>query len=205
MPPSSTHPRAPVLVTGFEPFGGALHNPSLQIAQALDGRRVAGRRVVGAVLPTVFGTAAKQLLALVEQHRPALVLCLGQAGGRAAMSFERVAINLDDAGIPDNAGAQPRDRPVLPGGPAAYFATVPVKAMHAALCAAGLPAELSSSAGSFVCNHVFYALLHALAAQPARVPAGFIHLPWLPEQGTPALPLAEMLRGAELAIGAALA
>jgi len=195
---------APVLVTGFEPFGGNRDNPSLQVARALHGRRTAGRRVVGAALPTAFGSAAEHLLGLLQAQRPALVLCLGLAGGRAAISFERVALNLEDAGIADNQGAQPVDRPVASGGPAAYFATVPVKAMQAAVRAAGLPAELSLSAGTFVCNHVFYALLHALAGQPDAPPAGFVHLPWLPEQGSPALPLADMVRGIELAIGAAM-
>ena len=127
------------------------------------------------------------------------MLCLGQAGGRANIGLERVAINVDDARIPDNAGRQPIDEPVVMGGPAAYFSSLPLKACVQALGDAGLPAEVSNSAGTFVCNHVFYSLMHALAERgddPAcsAVRAGFVHLPWLPEQGSPSLPLADMIK-----------
>ncbi len=179
-----------LLLTGFEPFGGQDRNPSALVAQALHGEVVAGHRVEAAVLPTAFGAALERLDALLAQHRPALVVACGQAGGRAAIGLERVAINLEDAPLADNAGARPVDRPVVPGGPAAYFATLPVKAVREALHAAGLPAEVSHSAGTFVCNHVFYGLMHRLA-QPAwaDVRGGFVHLPWLPGQGEPSLPL----------------
>lgn len=202
-------PRRPpcVLVTGFEPFGGDSANPSWMSAQALHGRLVLGHRVVAARLPTTFGDAAAALRELLGHFRPELVLCTGQAGGRTALSLERIAINVDDARIPDNAGAQPVDAPVVPGGPAAYFSTLPIKAMRAALLDAGLRAEVSQTAGTFVCNHVFYALMHELATRPAlaRTRGGFMHVPWLPSQGQPSMPLAEIVQGLQLALEAALA
>jgi pyroglutamyl-peptidase len=201
-------PRPPILVTGFEPFGGEAVNPSALVAQALHRRMIDGVPVIGAVLPCVFGTALEVLRALLDQHRPSLVLALGLAAGRSGFSLERIAINIDDARIPDNAGAQPIDTPVLAGAPAAYFSTLPVKAMVAALRAAGHPAELSQSAGTFVCNHVFYGLQHALRTRrTAR--SGFMHLPLLAEQAAgglaaPSLTLAQMVEGTALALGAAL-
>ena len=196
-----------VLLTGFEPFGGDALNPSWLAAQALRGRRIAGHRVVAAQLPTVFGASLERLDALLHQHRPALVVCLGLAAGRAALSLERVAINVQDARMPDNAGAEPVDAPVVPGGPAAYFSTLPIKAMRAAVQAAGVPAEVSQTAGTFVCNHVFYGLMHRLAAEPALAGArgGFVHVPLLPEQGTPGLALEDQVKGLRAAIAAALA
>jgi pyroglutamyl-peptidase len=137
------------------------------------------------------------------------VILLGQAGGRAAMSVERVAINVDDARIADNAGWQPVDEPVAPAGPAAYFATVPIKAMVLAMRDADVPAAVSNSAGTFVCNHLLYGVLHFLAASGRRTRAGFIHVPWLESQAVarpaePAMALATMVRGVEAAIAAAL-
>ncbi|WP_341474724.1 pyroglutamyl-peptidase I [Simplicispira sedimenti] len=137
--------------------------------------------------------------------RPALVLCLGQAGGRGALSVERIAINLVDARIPDNQGEQPVDAPVVPAGPAAYFATLPVKALHRAAQRAGLPCEVSQTAGTFVCNAVFYGLLHQLAAGAAAgARGGFVHVPWLPEQGAPAMQLRDMVRGVHAMLWAAV-
>jgi len=198
--------QARVLLTGFDPFGGARVNPSWLAVQALHGRQILGRRLVAAQLPTVFGQAWHQLHALLNRHQPELVLCVGQAGGRPALSLERVAINLDDAPLPDNAGAQPLDAPVVPAGPAAYFTTLPVKAIVAALRDEGLPAEVSHSAGTFVCNHVFYGLMHALAtdARWRHTRGGFVHVPWLPEQGKPAMPLADVVRGLRVAVRQAL-
>lgn len=195
-----------VLLTGFDPFGGELVNPSWEAVRALDGRVVDGHRLVAGQLPTCFDTSLPALDALLRQHRPALVLCIGQAGGRAAISLERVAINVQDARIPDNAGAQPVDMPVLAGGPAAYFSTLPVKAMLAGLRDQGLPAEVSQTAGTFVCNHVFYGLMHRLATDPALAAArgGFVHVPWLPAQGQPSLPVDALVRGLELAVACAL-
>ena len=170
-----------LLVTGFEPFAGDDINPSGELARALHGRPVGAARVAGVVLPCVFDTAVPALMAALAQHQPRWVLALGLAGSRSAVSVERVAVNLVDARIPDNAGAQPVDEPVVAGGPAAFFTGLPAKAIVAALRQAGWPAELSHSAGSFVCNQVFYGLMHALAGQPGVV-GGFIHLPPLPEQ-----------------------
>jgi pyroglutamyl-peptidase len=197
----------PVLVTGFEPFGGDAVNPSADVAQALHGRAIDGVPVMGAVLPCVFGGALETLRAALDMHRPRLVLALGLAASRSGFSLERVAINIDDARMADNAGALPIDVPVVPGAAAARFTTLPVKAMIAALRDAGHEAELSNSAGTFVCNHVFYGLQHAMRKRRG-VRSGFMHLPCLPGQsvaGASGLPLATMIDGVSVALGAALA
>ena len=195
-----------VLVTGFDAFGGELLNPSWLAVKALHGRQFAGHRIVAKQLPTVFDTSLVLLGALLKQHEPALVICVGQAGGRSAISLERVAININDARIADNAGAQPVDTPVVPDQPAAYFSTLPIKAMRQALLAESIAAEVSQTAGTFVCNHVFYGLMHQLAAEHGlkKTKGGFIHVPWLPEQGEPSMPLDEITRGIKLAVRVAL-
>jgi pyroglutamyl-peptidase len=175
-----------VLLTGFEPFEQAVVNPSWEVARALDGwhcpLETGQQALVRAVqLRCVFGQALQQLDAALSAHAPALVICLGLAGGRAKITPERVAINQDDARIADNAGQQPIDSPVIAGGPAAYFSSLPIKAIVRDLCAAGWPAAVSNTAGTFVCNHVFYALMHQLAGRPG-VRGGFVHLPYLPQQ-----------------------
>ena len=167
---------APVLVAGFSPFGGARSNPSADAVRRLASTWAGPEPLVTTVLPVTFADAAASLLALVDEHAPRLVVATGLADGRGAVTPERVAVNLADARIPDNAGAQPLDEPVVAGGPAAYFSTLPVKAISAALDEAGHPAAVSHSAGTFVCNHVFYALLHHLAGRDGP-PAGFVHLP----------------------------
>lgn len=177
-----------ILLTGFDAFDGETVNPSWEAVRALHGRRVGGHLVVARQLPTEFAASLRQLKAAMRELKPAIVLGVGQAGGRAQLSLERVAINLQDARIPDNAGTQPIDEPVITGGPAAYFSTLPLKVMLAALQAADLPAEISHSAGTYVCNHIAYAMLH-LAAKRRGVRAGFIHIPYLPAQ-------AARLRGA---------
>jgi pyroglutamyl-peptidase len=193
------------LVTGFDPFGGSAVNPSGDAVRALHGREIAGHRIVGGEIPTVFGASVQKLEALMDQHRPRLVVLTGQAGGRPALSLERVAINVDDARIADNAGAQPVDAPIVADGPAAYFTTLPIKAMLQALLAAGVRAEVSQTAGTFVCNHAFYGLMHLLARpQWQGVRGGLIHVPWLPEQGQPSMRLEEIMRGLEVAIACAL-
>ena len=196
-----------VLVTGFEPFGGEAINPSWMAVQALHGRIVGGHRLVGAQLPTVFDASLTVLRDLLYRHRPALVLCTGQAGGRARLSLERIAINVNDARIADNAGGQPVDTPVVAGGPAAYFTTLPIKAMLQALLDEGINAEISQTAGTFVCNHVFYGAMHEVATHPQlrHTRAGLIHVPWLPGQGQPSMALDEVVRGLKLAIECALA
>ncbi len=198
---------ARILLTGFDPFNGARVNPSWQAVQALHNRQIGGRRIVAAQLPTLFGASLRRLDTLLDQLRPELVICVGQAGGRGALSLERVAINVDDAPIPDNAGDQPVDTPVAAGAPAAYFSSLPIKAALAALRREGLPAEVSQTAGTFVCNHVFYGLMHRIATHPGlrHTRGGFVHVPWLPEQGTPHMPLGEVVRGLRVIVRSALA
>jgi pyroglutamyl-peptidase len=195
-----------VLVTGFEPFGADLLNPSWMAAQALHGRMVAGHRIVAARLPTVFDVAITVLREELLRHTPVLAVATGQAGGRGAISLERVAINVNDARIPDNAGLQPVDTPVIGGAPAAYFTTLPIKAMHAAMTKAGVASEVSQTAGTFVCNHVFYGLMHELATQRALrdTRGGFIHVPWLQGQGEPSMTLDRIVMGLKAGIECAL-
>jgi pyroglutamyl-peptidase len=207
MPRPTTFPPLPrILLTGFDAFGGDTVNPSWQAVQALHGRRIGGHRVVAAQLPTVFEASLAELGRLLRLHRPALILCVGQAGGRAALSLERVAINVNDARIADNAAAQPVDTPVVAGGPAAYFSTLPIKAMLQALQKEGLAAEVSQTAGTFVCNHVFYGLMHMLATQRGfkRTRGGFVHVPFLPGQGQPHMALEDVVRGLRVAVRAAI-
>lgn len=188
-----------ILLTGFEPFDGATVNPSAEIVRRLHGRKSGGNPIAGVVLPCRFREATAVLDREIRRLDPALVICLGQAGGRAEITPERIAINVDDARIPDNAGRQPVDRPIVQRGPAAYWSTLPIKAIVAALRARDIPAAVSQTAGTFVCNHVFYGLMHALRRRRG-VRGGFVHLPWLPEQagaGQPSLPLDVMLRAVE--------
>jgi len=198
-----------VLVTGFEPFEGAALNPSREVARMLDGETIAGHAIVGAVLPVSFGDAPGALASLVARHAPVLVIATGQAGGRASLTLERVAINLADARTVDNAGVRPVDVAVVDGAPAAYFSDLPLKAMREAMRAAGAPAELSLSAGSFVCNQVFYLLCHERATQAMSMRCGFLHLPWLPAQvldqpAQPSMDLETMVAGVRAAIACAL-
>ncbi len=194
------------MLTGFDPFAGETVNPSWLAAHALHGRRILGRKVVAARLPTVFGDSLRVLNELLLHNQPELVICVGQAGGRNAISLERVAININDARIPDNAGAQPIDTPVIQNGPNAYFTSLPVKAMRQTLVAHDILAEVSQTAGTFVCNHVFYGLMHALTHQHAlkNTRGGFIHVPWLPEQGQPGMALEMMTQALRVCVRVAL-
>lgn len=192
-----------VLVTGFEPFQQQSSNPSSRLARALHSQIIAGRPVVGVELPCVFQRALQELRQHLQRLQPELVICLGQAGGRSAISLERVAINIDDASIPDNAGGSPVDQLIEPQGPVAYWSRLPLKAIVQTLRQANIPAEVSQSAGTFVCNHVFYGLMHSLAERP-DVRGGFIHVPYTPEQGKPNLPLEVMSQAIELAIQVSL-
>ena len=196
-----------LLLTGFEPFGGDAVNPSEQVARSLDGRTINSVTVHSEVLPVESGRGPAALIQAIQRIRPDAALCLGVAVGRAALSVERVALNLLDYRIPDNSGVQTRDQPILPNGPAAYFATLPVRRICEAIQSAGVPVELSLSAGSFLCNQVFYETLHYLASNRLAIPAGFIHLPALPEQAaakdggkTPSMSLETVLKGIVAAI-----
>ncbi|WP_312526252.1 pyroglutamyl-peptidase I [Comamonas sp.] len=200
-----------VLVLGFEPFDKAPLNPAWEVARRLDGMTIDGARVAGVQLPCVFGKALEALDAALQQHQPSLVIALGLAGGRTALSIERVAINVDDARIADNAGQQPIDVAVATDGPAAYFARLPIKQAVAAMRAAGVPAEVSNTAGTFVCNHVFYGLMHRLNTVPAwaQTRGGFVHVPYLPEMaaalpGAPSMAVETQCKGIEALIAAVL-
>ncbi|MFF0626528.1 pyroglutamyl-peptidase I [Streptomyces sp. NPDC004296] len=190
---TSTTPPTRVLFTGFAPFDGAATNPSWQAVRTAAATPLAGLALHTAELPCVYGAALTALRTAVDETRPDLVVAVGQAGGRPDITVERVALNVDDARIPDNAGAEPIDEPIVPDGPAAYFSTLPIKACVAAVRAAGLPASVSNTAGTFVCNHVFYGLAHLIATELPHIRGGFVHVPYAPEQVTdraqPSLPV----------------
>ena len=182
-----------ILLTGFDPFGGEQTNPSWEVVRRLDGLLIGdSHQIVSARLPCEFVNSLLILDAAVRQHHPAIVICLGQAGGRADISLERIAINIDDARMPDNAGAQPVDVAVVEGGPAAYFSSLPIKAIVQELHQNGIPASVSQTAGTFVCNHVFYGLMHLAEKMDCIQRAGFIHIPYLPEQAVAHLAAASM-------------
>ena len=197
-----------VLITGLEPFGGERVNPSWEVVKQLNDMELAGARIIARQLPCVFGAALEALNTAIEEVQPVMVLAIGQAGGRTDITLERVAINVDDARIPDNQGKQPIDEPIVESGPAAYFSTLPIKAMVGSMREAGIPASVSQTAGTYVCNHVMYGLLHRLSDQQA-IKGGFIHIPYLPEQaaahpGAPSMAATTVLFALELAISIAL-
>jgi pyroglutamyl-peptidase len=195
-----------VLLTGFEPFNGATINPAWEAVRALEGWQGENFQVEVRQLPCVFGDAIEDLTALIDELHPDVVIAVGQAGGRPDISVERVAINVDDASILDNGGQQPVDTAIAADGPAAYFSTLPIKAIVHALRARGLVAGVSQTAGTFVCNHVFYGLMHHAATQPQPIKAGFIHVPLLPEQAAarldapPSMALEDIIAGVKLAV-----
>jgi pyroglutamyl-peptidase len=202
-----------VLVTGFEPFGGHSVNASGMAVRELRERHpgIGGRRLVVEVLPVCFDTAIDALQRALRSVRPELVICVGEAGGRAEIAVERIAINVDDARIPDNAGAQPIDRAIAKRGPTAYWSTLPIKAVVAAVTARGIPATVSQTAGTFVCNHVFYGLMRTIARRPGTR-GGFIHVPHVPEQAAknatapaPSMPLEKIVEALEVAVATSLA
>lgn len=188
--------RPTLLLTGFDPFDGARSNPSWKAASVLDGRVVGGHRIVARQLPTEFEGSLRALRTAIHETQPMLVVSLGLAGGRKALSLERIAINVDDARIPDNAGAQPIDAKIEARGPAAYFSTLPIKAMFAALRERKIPVEVSQTAGTYVCNHVFYGLMHALRRKPG-VRGGFIHVP---NTGRGGMRLDDIVEGLRIAL-----
>ncbi|ANS73236.1 pyrrolidone-carboxylate peptidase [Paenibacillus yonginensis] len=192
-----------VLLSGFEPFGGEKINPSYEAVNKLNGKVIGEVQLIGIQVPTVFGASIAVLTEAIERYRPDVVIAVGQAGGRAQITPERVAINVDDARIPDNRGGQPVDESVVAGGPAAYWSTLPIKSIVKAMKEAGIPAAVSNSAGTFVCNHLFYGLMHYLQEKSPQTRGGFIHIPYLPEQvlssGQPSLSLSTVVHALELA------
>ena len=175
-----------ILVTGFDPFGGQSVNPAYEAVRLLPDQ-IGTAAIIKAQIPTIFGQGADLLAQLMDAHKPNAVLLVGQAGGRTAISVERIAINIRDASIADNAGAQPVDQPVVPDGPAAYFATIPVKQIIRKVQDAGIPCRISDSAGTFVCNDLMYRMLHHIDVHHLPAIGGFIHVPYLPQQAA-ALP-----------------
>ncbi len=195
-----------LLLTGFTPFDGEAINPALEAVKRVK-PEIAGMEIVKLEVPTVFGESVQLVAEAIEREQPDFVLSVGQAGGRAAVTPERVAINVDDARIPDNVGQQPIDVPIFSDGENAYFATLPVKAMAEAIREAGLPSALSNTAGTYVCNHLMYGVLYHLNRHHKAAKAGFIHVPYIPEQtadkpGVPSMPLDDIVRALEAAIAA---
>ncbi len=181
-----------VLLTGFEPFGKASSNPSGEIV-----KQISGDNIVTAILPVAYAQSAERLLALIAEHNPDVVICLGQAEGRTQITPEKVAINLDDARLADNEGVLRNDAKILEDGPDAYFSTLPIKEIVEAIKAVGVPAAVSLSAGAFLCNHVFYVAQNKFAGTKIR--SGFVHVPLMDEQagefpGLPTMPLDQMVK-----------
>lgn len=170
-----------VLVTGFEPFGGEKINPSFEAVKLLPDS-IDGVSIIKRQVPTVFRKSIEELKRLIEEIKPDVVLCVGQAGGRSEISIERVAINIDDANIKDNEGNQPVDEIIFEDGENAYFSNLPIKAMVEKIKNNGIPACISNSAGTFVCNHIMYGLLYLIDKKYPHIKGGFIHVPYLPEQ-----------------------
>ena len=189
-----------LLITGFEPFGGEKVNPSWEAVSALPDI-IGDYELIKCLMPVEFGKAGRETLAKAREVGPDVILCIGQAGGRAAVTPEMIAVNLRYASLPDNAGQKPEDTPVDAGGENALFATVPVRSMAAAIREAGFPGTVSLSAGAYVCNDLMYTILHAY--QGTKVRCGFIHLPYLPEQAGdryPSLPLESMVGALKAAL-----
>ena len=189
-----------IIVTGFDPFGGETINPSIECVKALP--EIEGVELIRLELPTVFKESAKRLNEVVNDVKPDAVLSVGQAGGRPGITMERIAINVDDARIPDNISQQPIDETIQTEGEAAYFTTLPIKRIVKAIREAGISAEVSNSAGTFVCNHIMYQSLFAATKADKPFKAGFMHIPFIPEQTTdkPSLPLEESTRALQIAI-----
>ncbi len=194
-----------ILLTAFDPFGGgSVNSAQAGVAGVRDG--AGGAEIVKLTVPTVFDACIPAVMEAVERERPDAVLCIGMAGDRRELTPERIAINVDDARIPDNAGCQPVDRPVVEGGPAAFFSTLPVREMAETIRRAGLPASISYSAGTFVCNHLMYGVLYEAAAKYPAMRAGFMHVPALRSPGTDTgMEAWEITRGIEAALEAVAA
>ena len=194
-----------VLITAFDPFGGEKINPAWEVAKILEQKELKNIMIKAIQVPTVFKEAVNEVVPVINEEQPDLVISLGQAAGRTGIDLERVAINIDDATSPDNKNNRPVDLPIEKDGPAAYFATLPIKAMVEAMKAEGIPANISNSAGTFVCNHLMYGVLHYIHTNALPIKAGFIHLPYLPQQavnhkGAPSMSLETMVAGLEVGI-----
>ena len=193
-----------LLLTAFTPFGGESINPALEaVKQVKD--KIANLDIIKLEVPTVFNKSVKTVIDAMEKEKPDFVLCVGQAGGREGITPERIAINIDDARIPDNEGNQPIDRTIYPDGKNAYFSNLPVKAMVEAIKKAGLTSSLSNSSGTYVCNHLMYGVLYHIDKIYKGMKGGFIHVPYIPEQtedkpDKPSMPLEDIVRGLEAAI-----
>ncbi|WP_440053107.1 pyroglutamyl-peptidase I [Pseudoalteromonas sp. T1lg65] len=203
------HSKPCVLLTGFTPFDGEAVNPSWLAAQALDGQTIEGHVVHAKELPCEFNHSLNTLYKTIDKYAPTVVICLGQAGGRSDISLERVAININDARIPDNKGFQPIDTPVIAGGDDAYFATLPIKAMLQKLHQAHIPASVSNTAGTYVCNHVMYGLLHYIKSHELNCRGGFVHIPFSPLQavnhsGAASMSLASVIEAIKVMITCAV-
>ncbi len=197
-----------ILVTGFDPFGGEPVNPAFEVLKFLEGKTLAGHLVVTQEVPTVRFRSIETLQQAIARVNPAVVIAVGQAGGRLEITPERVAINQDDFRIPDNEGNRPVDEPIVEGAPVAYFTRLPVKAMVAAMKEAGIPASVSNTAGTFVCNHIFYGLMHLLAGEDNVRRGGFIHIPYMTEQAArlgnqPGMAIETIAKGLEIAVAVA--
>ncbi|MBO0432576.1 pyroglutamyl-peptidase I [Enterococcus sp. DIV0660C] len=198
-----------VLVTGFDPFGGDKVNPAYEAVKKMPAE-IAGAEIIKLEVPTVFGKSSQVVREAIKEHQPEIVICVGQAGGRSAVSFERVAINLAEARIPDNEGNQPFDTVLEEDGPAAYFTTLPIKAMTKNVHDHGLPAYISYTAGTFVCNDIMYRLLHVLHTEFPTIRGGFIHVPFSPDQvidrpvGTASMSLDDIADSLTYAVEAAI-
>jgi pyroglutamyl-peptidase len=199
--------RPTLLVTGFEPFAGQSANPAEEVAKALDGRAIGEAVVRSAILPVDHAEAGPRVARLVQDIAPAAIVHLGLAAGRARLALERVAVNVMDFDTPDNAGFRAHGEPCVPGGPAAYFATLPLDAVRAALVAEGIPAYVSNTAGTYLCNQTLYGTLHLLACTGRAMPAGFVHLPLSPAMVAasgleqPSMDPGLMVRAVEIALG----
>lgn len=194
-----------VLLTGFDPFGGESINPAWEVAKSLHEKTIGEYKIISKQVPTVFQKSISVLKEYIEELNPEMIICIGQAGGRPDITIERVAINVDDARIADNEGNQPVDVPVVEEGPAAHWSRLPMKAIVKRLQEEGIPASVSQTAGTFVCNHLFYGLMHELVKRDKKIKGGFIHIPFLPEQasnypGQPSMSLSTIRKGIELAV-----
>lgn len=196
-----------VLITGFDPFGGESINPAYEAVKLLD-NEIKGHKIIKLEIPTVFNKSIDCIKKAIEDTKPDIVICVGQAGGRAKLSLEYVGINLNEARIPDNESQSPSG-PIALEGETAYFTNLPVKAMHKMISEAGIPVYISYTAGTYVCNHVMYGLLHYINVNKLKIKGGFIHVPYLPEQVVnkgplPFMSLDMIAKGLELAIVAAI-